>query len=207
MCVSKEQLTAIMPLAGRRVDQYIKPLNMAMIEFDIWENPRRVTAFLAQIGHESGELRYVSENLNYSIGALMRVWPRRFPTKEVAGQYARNPQKLANHVYANRMGNGPEDTGEGWLHRGAGLIQLTGKHNQTECAKHFGIDPKDIGDWLRTPEGACRSAAWFWVRRGLNDLADKEDFVHITRLINGGTIGLAQRQALWAKAKQVLGRN
>lgn len=205
MSINLAQLKLIFPLAGDRVVPYYPHLLRAMDEFAISKTKERVAAFLAQVGHESGEFRFVEENLNYSTNGLMKTWPARFPTQAIAAAYARRPEKIANKVYANRMGNGPESSGDGWRHRGAGLIQLTGKTNQGQAAQAFGIDLSEIGAWLRKPEGACRSAAWFWHKHGLNELADGGDFITITKRINGGLIGLTHRLALWENAKNVLG--
>jgi putative chitinase len=158
--ISELQLTQILPGAGRRAGVFIGPLMTATTEFEI-NTPLREAAFVAQVGHESSQLNAVSENLNYSAEGLARTFPRYFTINE-AQQYARNPERIANRVYANRMGNGDERSGDGWRYRGAGLIQLTGKNNQHAAADYFGIEYSVIGDWLRTPEGAARSAGWFW---------------------------------------------
>lgn len=197
------QLSAIMPHAGARAPLFIDHLNDAMVEFDI-ATPARQSAFLAQVAHESTSLNALSENLNYSAESLLRVFPKYF-TASQAAVYAKQPERIANRVYANRMGNGPEESGDGWTHRGAGLIQATGKENQCAIADHFGIPRENIGDWLRTVEGAARSAGLFWASHGLNELADAGDFLHITKRINGGINGLAEREAFWERAKPVLG--
>lgn len=199
--MTEQQLLAIMPHAGVLARLYQPHLEAAMAEFDI-TTPARQTAFLAQLAHESGELQRVEENLNYSAEALQRVWPNHFPDKNLANQYARQPQKIANRVYANRMGNGDERSGDGWRFRGAGLIQLTGRDNQAKCGAYFGLVPEQVGDWLRTREGACRSAGWYWRGRDLNPLADGGQFVLITKKINGGILGLADRQGYYMKARE-----
>lgn len=201
--ISELQLQQILPNAGRRVGVFIGPLMTATTEFDITTTLREA-AFIAHVGVESNQLQAVSENLNYSAEGLMRTFPRYF-TSSQAAVYARNPEKIANRVYANRMGNGPEESGEGWRYRGAGLIQLTGKNNQCAAADYFGIDHNAIGDWLRTPEGAARSAGWFWSVNGLNEFADAQDMRAITRRINGGFNGLEERMALYENAIAVLG--
>lgn len=153
-----------------------------------------MAAFLAQIAHESGGFNFVQEGLNYSAQGLMKTWPRRFPTLASARPYARNPEKIANKVYANRMGNGPESSGDGFKFRGRGLIQLTGRDNYTRFARSIGRTLDQTVAYLETPEGAVASAAWFWDINKLNVYADKDDFVGLTRRINGGTIGLADRK-------------
>lgn len=196
-------LHKIMPTAGPLADEFAPHLNRACMEFNISTKARQAS-FIAQIAHESGQLRSLSENLNYGADGLMKTWPSRFPTRELALQYARQPEKIANKVYANRMGNGDEASGDGYRYRGAGLIQLTGKDNQAACAKQFGISPAAMGDWLRTPEGASRSAAWFWKTHGCNEMADKGFTERITKVINGGLNGQAERLAFYSAANQVL---
>ena len=179
---------------------YAQPLERACVEFDINTNLRRA-AFLAQVAHESGNLRSVRENLNYSADGLLRVFSKYFDA-ETAAKYARNPEKIANRVYAKRMGNGPEESGDGWLYRGRGLIQLTGKQNYMRCLTALGYDdPND----LETPVGAARSAGWFWFTRGLNSLADRMDTVGITKIINGGTHGMDDRLMKYNHILNVMG--
>lgn len=203
MMITITQLAAIMPQAGARAATFLDPLNAAMEEFEI-NTLARQAAFLAQVAHESGSLAHLSENLNYSAERLTAVFPKYF-TASQAAVYARNPERIASRVYANRMGNGPEESGEGWVHRGAGLIQATGKDTQYSIADHFGIRREQIGDWLRTPEGGARSAGLFWVSRDLNELADRGEFKEITRRVNGGYNGYPERLAFYNRAKQVLG--
>ena len=210
--ITLEQLQKAMPHAGANAVIYLSSLNYAMSEFDI-SNDNRIKMFLAQIAHESCDLAFVEENLNYSAAALVKTWPPRFPTLDAALPYNRQPMKIANHVYANRMGNGDEASGMGWLHRGAGLIQLTGYDNQKLCAEHFGIPIEKIGDWLRTPEGACRSAAWFWKTHGCNEYADKGDFDGVSDMINigrktekqGDAIGYSSRLASLINTERAIG--
>lgn len=195
-----------------KAEKFLPWLNSAMIEYGIDFTKKREAVFLAQIFHESGNLNYVVENLNYSAEALQRTWPGRFDA-DTARLYARNPQKIANKVYANRMGNRDEASGDGWKHRGAGLIQLTGKDNQYACALALGVDPTIVPDWLKTEEGACRSAAWFWHKNGLYKWADKDDFDGVSDLINigrktekvGDSIGYAHRLSLYQAFCKVLG--
>lgn len=177
-----------------RLTPYVEPLNIVGQHFGLFQNPKRMAAFLAQIAHESGGFNFVQEGLNYSAQGLMKTWPRRFPTLASARPYARNPEKIANKVYANRMGNGPESSGDGFKFRGRGLIQLTGRDNYTRFARSIGRTLDQTVAYLETPEGAVASAAWFWDINKLNVYADKDDFVGLTRRINGGTIGLADRK-------------
>ena len=162
-------------------------------EYEI-NTPKRVAAFLAQCGHESGGFVFVTENLNYSASGLQRVFPKYFPTMEIAKQYERNAKKIASRVYANRMGNGDEASGEGFKFRGRGILQLTGKDNYFWFAASLNMTPEQAVDYLETFEGAAQSACWFWETNKLNALADAGDFVTMTKRINGGTIGLKDRE-------------
>jgi putative chitinase len=153
-----------------------------------------MAAFLAQVAHESGGFNFVRENLNYSAAALNKVFKKYFPTLASAQPYARKPEKIANKVYANRMKNGPESSGDGWKFRGRGLIQLTGRDNYTKFAASIDKSIDEAIAYLETPEGAVASAGWFWDVNKLNVYCDENDFVGLTRRINGGTNGLADRR-------------
>lgn len=163
-------------------------------------NQKRIAAFLAQIGHESAGLVRLEENLNYTWQALRRVWPKRFPTDEIAQQYHRRPFAIANRAYANRMGNGNEASGDGWKYRGKGLIQLTGKDNHRACGEAIGEDLVSNPEKLLQPVNAALSAGWFWKVNGLNELADRGDILRISTKINGGALGLEDRLAKYEKA-------
>lgn len=203
-----DQLVRIMPSARTRAASFIDPLNAAMDEFGI-SDPEQVARFLANVGHETGGFAVLEENLSYSAERLTAVWPHRFPTIASTSGYARNPAALANKVYADRMGNGGETSGDGWRYRGAGMLQLTGKDNQAECAQYFGVPLDQIGDWLRTPVGAARSAARFYTSNGLH-LVDTFD--HVCDLINigratdqvGDSVGWTDRLAIYQRAIEVL---
>lgn len=193
--VTLELLKEICPKTKATVlAKYVEPLNKIGQHFDLFENPKRMAAFLAQVAHESGAFNFTKEGLNYSAQALRKTWPKRFPTLAIAQAYARNPQKIANKVYANRMGNGTEASGDGYKFCGRGLIQLTGKDNYTRFAKSIGKTLDETVAYLETAEGAVASAGWYWDANKLNIYADKGDFVGLTRRINGGTIGLADRK-------------
>ncbi len=186
-------------------------MNACMQACDI-STPGRQAAFLAQVLHESGELRRLEESLNYSAQRLRQVWPQHFPDDASAEAHSGNPHKLANAVYANRMGNGDAASGDGWNFRGRGLIQLTGRANYTAFSRDKSVDAVVNPDLLLQPHGAALSAAWFWQTKGLNGVADltagpdgEAHFIEITRRINGGTNGLLQRRAYWERARQVLG--
>ena len=187
------------------IDQkWLEPLNEAFQKYDI-STPARQAFFIGQCAHESGNFRILEENLRYSATALMRVWPSRFPNLEVANQFAGNAEKIGNKLYSGRMGNGDEESGDGWKYHGRGLIQLTGKDNYANCGSSLGVDLVGNPDLLLDPKYAALSAAWFWNKKGLNALADSKDYDTMTKRINGGLIGLDDRKAKIAKAISVLG--
>lgn len=168
--------------------------------------PLRLSHFLAQTAHESGGFRLIEENLNYSADSLNKVFPKYFiKAGRDAQDYHRQPEKIANVVYASRMGNGDTASGDGFKFRGRGLIQLTGRSNYTNFANDNGIDVEEAVLYLTTPKGAVESAAWFWSKNGLNALADKDDVVAVTKRINGGTIGLEDRKKHTEEFKELLG--
>jgi len=180
-------------LAGNKsaTDWYFA-LDKFFVTYDI-NTKERIAAFLAQCVHESGGFKFLSENLNYGWQGLRKVFPNYFPTDELAKQYERQPEKIANKVYSNRMGNGPESSGEGWKYRGRGIIQLTGKNNYTNFAKAIDKPLEEVVDYLATFDGAIHSACWFWNKNNLNDLADSKNMKELTRRINGGYNGLEDR--------------
>jgi putative chitinase len=178
------------------------PLQAAFDKYDI-NTPRRQSAFLGQCAHESGNFKTLQENLNYSAEGLMKTWPSRFPTKEVADQYARNPAKIAGKVYNGRLGNTSEEEAAKYL--GRGLIQLTGKENYERCGSAIGVDLINEPTLLVEPNYAAMSAGWFWNKKGLNELADTQEHGQITKRINGGLIGLDDRIAKTTKALAALG--
>lgn len=183
--------------------KFADALNAAMEEFEI-NTKQRQAMFLAQCAHESGHFRLVSENLNYSADGLNRVFPKYFKNAgRDAQDYHRQPEKIANVVYSNRMGNGDEASGDGWRFRGRGLIQLTGRSNYIACSEDLMVDLLENPDYLLTPEGAARSAAWFWWRNDLNEFADRGDIVGCSKRVNGGTIGLEDRKELYESAMEV----
>jgi len=185
------------------IDSYVEPLNKVCEKFDI-STSNRAAMFLAQVGHESGGLKIVRENLNYKAEGLTRVFPKYFRDVD-PNEYAHNPEKIANRVYANRMGNGDEESGDGYKFRGRGLIQLTGHDNYSHFARDMGISIDEAVEYLETPEGAAMSAGWFWNKNNLNHCADNDDVVSATKKINGGTIGLQERTALYEEAKILFG--
>lgn len=173
-------------------------------EYEI-NTPQRVAAFIAQCAHESGGFKFLKENLNYKAASLRKVFPKYFPDDAIAAAYANKPEKIANRVYANRMGNGPEESGDGWTYCGRGLIQLTGKNNYTFFAGSLDIPLEECAEYLGTFEGAVQSACFFWEQNNLNQWADKDDILTLTKRINGGTIGLEDRIKHYNHAKHILG--
>jgi putative chitinase len=206
MNITLDILQAVCPRTPKaKLDVYIDPLNESMEHYEINHTIERIAAFLAQTAHESGGYTAVSENLNYSSRGLMGTFKKYFPNEQLAKQYERNPEKIANRVYANRMGNGDEASGDGFKYRGRGLIQLTGKVNYTRYATSHGMTLEQAVEQLSTPQGAVESAAWFWDSNKLNAIVDRGDFVLLTKRINGGTIGLEDRRHHYEAALSALG--
>lgn len=171
-------------------------LNATIEKYKINENKNEVASFLAQVGHESGQGAFRAENLNYSAQGLQKVFGKYFPTLALANSYARQPMKIANRVYANRMGNGPETSGDGWKHRGRGGIQITGKDNYTALAKWLGKSIDDTIRFMETDDGFWIGAAWFWDVHGLDKVDDDVSANAETKIINGGFNGLPDRQEI-----------
>ena len=171
---------------------WLEPLTAAFTRFEI-NTPERQAAFIGQCAHESANFKTLQENLNYSAKGLNATWPSRFPSEAEAQPYHRQPEKIANKVYSGRMGN--LDEGDGWKYRGRGLIQLTGKDNYPLALDALGVDFIADPDLVLTKEYAALTAAWYWNKRGLNKEADAKDFTGMTKKINGGVIGLADRVA------------
>lgn len=192
-------------LADLGIDsQWLDALNATFERFAI-DTPQRQACFIGQCGHESGGFKVLSENLNYSAKGLCATWPKRFADEASAAPYHRQPEKIANRVYAGRMGNGDEASGDGWRYRGRGLIQLTGKANYQAAGSALHADLLASPDLVATAQYAALTAGWFWHSNNLNALADKLDHTGITRRINGGTHGLDDRIARSRAALMVLG--
>jgi len=172
--------------------KWVDPLNETFQKFNI-ATANQQAAFIGQCGHECGNFRILEENLNYKAATLMRLWPKRFPTLEIANQYAGNPQKIANSVYANRMQNRDEASGDGWRFRGRGCIQTTGHANYYHASQALGVDFVMEPDLVSSPKYAALTAGFFWSTHGLNELAEAQDHKAITKRINGGYIGLDER--------------
>ena len=193
-----------MGVSHHDAEQYLHDLEETLPKYGIAESKLRLAHFFAQVLHESGCMRFDMENLNYSSEALRKVFGKYFPTKEEADAYARQPEKIANRVYANRMGNRSEASGDGWRYRGRGLIQLTGRSNYKAFAEWVG-DQRVVDDPdLVSSDYAVHSAVFFWDKNHLNKYADMDDVVGLTRKVNGGDHGLAHRRELLNKANGLL---
>lgn len=193
--ITPEQLKIMIP-TNQFIDDWCDALNSILPDYEI-DTPERIAMFVAQCGHESMDFRTLKENLNYRWESLRRVFPKYFPTDALAQEYASKPNKqeaIANRVYANRMGNGPESSGDGFRYSGKGLIQLTGKNNYTAFAKSVDMTLDEVPDYLVTFEGAVKSACWFWEETDLNMWSDQKDVKTVTRRINGGFHGLEDRE-------------
>lgn len=189
------------------IKQWHSALAQLLPDYEI-NTPQRIAAFIAQCAHESAGFTALRENLNYRAPTLRKVFPKYFPDDQTAQHYANLPNKqaaIANRVYANRMGNGPEASGDGYRYCGRGLIQLTGKDNYSWFAASLGITVEEAAQYLETFEGAAQSACWFWETNKLNQWADSGDIMTLTKRINGGTIGLADRIKHYEHALHVLG--
>ena len=200
---TKEQLKEMIP-KNAYVDQWFEAISEILPEYEI-TTPQRVAAFLAQCAHESGGFVFLKENLNYKAASLRRVFPKYFPDDAIAAQYAGKGEMIANRVYANRMGNGPEESGDGFRYCGRGLIQLTGKNNYTFFAGSLDIPVEEASEYLQTFEGAVQSACFFWEQNKLNQWADAGDILTLTKRINGGTIGLEDRIKHYEHALHIFG--
>jgi putative chitinase len=206
MQITREQLQQIIP-KNPYIDQWCSALNQLLPDYGI-DTPQRVAAFLAQCAHESGNFVFLKENLNYRAASLRKIFPKYFSDDSIANQYASLPNKaeaIANRIYANRMGNGPEESGDGYRYCGRGLIQLTGRNNYEAFADSIESTPEEVSAYLETFEGAVQSACWFWETNNLNQFADTDDIKTMTRRINGGFIGLEDRIKHYEHAKHVFG--
>lgn len=200
MVINQAQLMRAVPnLNKSKVNEFVASFNMWAIHFGI-DTSKRVAMYLAEVFHESGNLRYTEENMNYSADGLLKTWPSRF-TKEKAQVYARNPEKIANYVYANRMGNGNEASGDGWRFRGRAFIGITGRDNYQKYANSEWC----VSDLMKNPDMLSqfpenqKASMWFWDTQNLNKYADMCDIDKCSRIINGGTLGLANRKFLYRR--------
>jgi putative chitinase len=204
--ITKDQLEELIP-GNPYIDEWHESLEQLLPDYEI-NTPQRIAAFIAQCAHESGGFRAIKENLNYKAATLRKIFPKYFPTDELANSYVSKPNKqeaIANRVYANRMGNGDENSGDGYRYCGRGLIQLTGKNNYQNFADSIGTSVEEASEYLSTFEGATQSACWFWESNNLNRFADVGDIKGLTKAINGGYIGLDDRIKHYNHALHVLG--
>ena len=201
--ITVEQFRHLFP-HNANAEAWVSALNDVLPSYEI-NTPQRIAAFLAQCGHESNGFTVLQENLNYSADGLNKIFHKYFPTLESAQPYARQPEHIANKVYANRMGNGDEHSGDGYKYRGRGPIQLTGKTNYAECSDFLFQDDTLVQnpDLLLEAEYALHSACWFWWKNDLNTYADAGDMLGAPKRINGGTIGLEDRIAHYNEATQL----
>jgi len=206
MELTKQQLKQLLP-KNPYVDHWHHALEQLLPDYDI-NTPKRIAAFVAQCAHESGGFTAIKENLNYKAPTLRKLFSKYFPNDEIAAAYASKPNKqeaIANKIYASRMGNGDEKSGDGYRYCGRGLIQLTGKSNYQNFADSLEMRVEDVPEYLATFEGAAQSACWFWEANNLNRFADVGDIKGLTKAINGGYIGLEDRIKHYEHALHVLG--
>ena len=203
MKLTVSQLKQMVP-GITHADHWIEAFDQLLPDYEI-NTPKRVAAFIAQCAHESGGFRFLKENLNYKAESLMKTFPKYFSDKDTANAYAKQPVKIANRVYASRMGNGDEASGDGYRYCGRGLIQLTGKTNYDWFAASLEISATEASEYLETFEGAAQSACWFWESNNLNVEADAGDIKKMTKKINGGYIGLDDRIKHYEHALHILG--
>ncbi len=208
--LTETQLNELYPRApAAHKAAFLERAEGLFVRFGIADDPLRLHYFLAQIGHESGGLTITKEYMNYSAKRLMQVWPSRFPDLATANEYARNPEKLGNNVYANRMGNGPPESGDGYLFRGRGYIQITGRDGYqkvgAEVGAEAGLDLEAKPDEAATPENALLVACAFWEWKNINALCTPSGFTKVTKRINGGTNGMADRRNWLKKVNRILG--
>jgi putative chitinase len=199
------QLKQLLP-RNQHVSYWHNALEQLLPDYEI-NTPRRMAAFIAQCAHESAQFTVLKENLNYKPMSLRKLFPKYFDTDELAQQYCSKPNKqaaIANRIYANRMGNGDESSGDGYRFSGRGLIQLTGRATWQEFADSIETSLTDLDEYMQTFEGACQSACFFWESRKLNQWADAGDLITLTKKINGGVIGLEDRKKHYEHALHIL---
>lgn len=201
--LNKQTLSEILK-GNPDIDQWLEAMQEMFPKYEI-NTLNRVAGFIAQTAHESNNYKVLSENLNYSSQALDSLFSKYFAKAgRNSADYHRQPEKIANVIYANRMDNGDTASGDGWRFRGGGILQLTGRHNYTEFGKTVDMTAEQATDYVRTKKGAIESACWFWKTNGLNKFCDADDIVGMTKRINGGTIGLEDRKKHYQHAQEVL---
>jgi len=182
---------------------WVDPLNETFERWHI-DTPEEQACFIGQFSYESNHFKSLEENLNYRPETLMQLWPKRFPSHEEAMKYAHQPEKIANHIYSNRMGNRDEASGDGWRFRGSAICQLTGHDNFYHAGQALGIDLVSNPDLARQPKDAAAIGGWFWATHGCNQLAEAKDYNGLTKRINGGLFGAEQRVIVMQQAERVL---
>jgi putative chitinase len=202
MELTREQLSYLLP-NNPYIDQWHHALSQLLPDYEI-DTSKRIASFIAQCSHESGGFTALKENLNYRAVTLRKVFPKYFPNDDLSNAYAGKQEMIANKVYANRMGNGDEASGDGFRYCGRGLIQLTGKSNYQAFADSLEMNVEDVPEYLQSFEGAAQSACWFWESNNLNRFADTGDIKGMTKVINGGYIGLDDRIKHYDHALSVL---
>jgi putative chitinase len=202
MLLTLDKFSKMIP-TNKNPDLWFQPAIEMFRKYEI-NTENRIAGFMSQTAHESGDFRIVVENLNYSWERLRQVFPKYFPTDEAAKRMHRKPEAIANIVYANRMGNGNANSGDGWRFRGRGLIQLTGRNNMTAFANSIKKTPENAALYCETPKGALESACWFWKANRLNRFCDANDITGLSRAVNGGTNGLSDRTKRYNNAKAIL---
>jgi len=200
--ITKKQLQKIIP-TNHKIDDWYQPIITILPKYNINSNVR-LAAFLSQCAHESNDFTILKENLNYKANTLIKVFPNEFPSLSLAESYVGNPEKIANRLYCDRMGNGCEESGDGFKYHGRGIIQLTGKDEYEGFSEFCKKSLDDIPNYLETPEGSIMSACWYWDIHNLNQLADKKDIKTITKKINGGLIGYDDRNLRFIHALNIL---
>ena len=195
-------LKQIIPL-NNNYAAWLKPLNMGFLRLNI-TSPGAIAMFMAQCSHESHQFKILSENLNYSADGLMKTFPKYFKTIQIAAEYARQPERIANKVYANRMGNGSEASGDGWKYRGKSILQCTGKNNHTAFALTKKMTVEDVCKYLLTIDGSVEFAMYFWETNNLTNLVELKNVPVATKIINGGAIGLAHRTSEYVRILAIL---
>lgn len=201
--ITAEQLKGLLP-TNRSTNDWLDLINEMLPRYNI-NTPQRIAGFFAQTGHESNDYKTLEENLNYRADSLERVFSKYFSRAgRNAAEYAGQPEAIANIVYANRLGNGDTASGDGYFFRGGGPIQLTGRANYTDFGATLGMTAEEAAEYVRTKRGALESACWYWKTRNLNVACDRQDIVGMSKIVNGGTIGLKDRMERWEKNLRIL---
>lgn len=200
--LTESSLKNILPL-NKNYAAWLNPLNCGFIKTNI-TSPGAISMFMAQCSHESKQFTTLVENLNYSADGLMKIFPKYFKTIQVASEYARQPEKIANKIYANRMGNGPEESGDGWKYRGKSILQCTGKNNHAGFAVYSKMKMNEVCAYLLTIEGSVEFALYFWEINKLTKLIELKDVPTATKIINGGIIGLEHRTSEYIRIREIL---